>query len=93
MYRICNITLAKPLKSNLHKQPTVHSLHLDTGVLVVALADYEAADGDQLTLVAGEKYIMLVEDYGNGWALGTCLDGSLRGVFPQTFVEKLTAGI
>ncbi|KAK6092107.1 hypothetical protein MT418_007363 [Batrachochytrium dendrobatidis] len=57
-------------------------------MLVVALADYPATDTEQMELVQGEMLVMLVPDYGNGWSYGCSLDGSKRGMFPQTFVEK-----
>ncbi|KAL2913616.1 hypothetical protein HK105_206918 [Polyrhizophydium stewartii] len=57
-------------------------------MLVVVLADYQATDDEQLGLTSGETVVMLIEDYGNGWAYGCSLDGARRGMFPQTFVEK-----
>ncbi|TPX31958.1 hypothetical protein SeMB42_g07674 [Synchytrium endobioticum] len=59
------------------------------GELVVALADYEATGDGQLQLMAGETVRVLVWEYGNGWSYGEFLDGSRRGVFPQTYVDAL----
>ena len=52
--------------------------------LAVALADYESTGEGQLGLVAGETIRVLVWEYGNGWSYGESIDGSTRGVFPQT---------
>ena len=58
-------------------------------MLVTALADYEATDEGQMSISAGETLIMLVQDYVNGWSYGCSLDGIRKGMFPQTFVEKI----
>jgi hypothetical protein len=60
-------------------------------MIVVALADFEATAEDQLTLVEGQLYVRITEDYGNGWSLGCTMDGSKTGVFPQTYVEPQSA--
>ncbi|KAJ1343246.1 hypothetical protein BSLG_002272 [Batrachochytrium salamandrivorans] len=57
-------------------------------MLFISLANYDATDGDQITLVQGETIVMLVAEYGNGWSYGCSLDGTKRGIFPQTFVKK-----
>jgi hypothetical protein len=57
-------------------------------MIVVALADFEADEEDQLRLVQGQLYIRLNEEFGNGWSLGCTMDGTRTGVFPQTYCER-----
>ena len=67
----------------------VQSTHLVTNdMLVVALADFSAETEDQLDLTEGATYVRLEVDYGNGWSYGCTVDGSKKGVFPQTFVQQ-----
>lgn len=59
-------------------------------MIVVALADFEAEDQEQLSLVEGATYVRITEEYGNGWSFGYTIDGSKSGVFPQTYCETNT---
>ena len=56
--------------------------------IVVALVDFEGDGPEQLTLVEGQKYIRLEFDCGNGWSYGSTLDGTVTGLFPQTYCEN-----
>ena len=74
------------------KETTVSELIVNEVVVtpdmyVVALADYEAAADDQMSLQEGTTYIRIKEDYGNGWSYGCTTDGTRTGVFPQTYCE------
>ena len=55
-------------------------------MFVIALADFEAPEEDQLALKKDNTYIRINYEYGNGWSFGCTIDGSKQGVFPQTFV-------
>ncbi|TPX32703.1 hypothetical protein SmJEL517_g04209 [Synchytrium microbalum] len=57
--------------------------------MAVALADYDATGEGQMALVAGETIRVVAWEYGNGWSYGESLDGTKRGVFPQTYVDPL----
>jgi hypothetical protein len=59
-------------------------------MIVVALADFEAGDQEQLALVEGATYVRITEDYGNGWSFGYTIDGTQEGIFPQTYCEAKT---
>nr|KAJ3423038.1 hypothetical protein HK105_003864 [Polyrhizophydium stewartii] len=80
------MSFEEQLKNRLKKRSEEQSITEE--MLVVVLADYQATDDEQLGLTSGETVVMLIEDYGNGWAYGCSLDGARRGMFPQTFVEK-----
>ena len=63
-------------------------LEVTPDMFVIALANYTASEEDQISLVAGETYIRITADYGNGWSFGCTVDGTVQGVFPQTFVRQ-----
>jgi hypothetical protein len=67
--------------------PAFANITVTRDMIVVALADYDAESDEQLTLKEGEKYIRITEDFGNGWSFGSTLDGTITGVFPQTYVD------
>ena len=62
-------------------------LQVTPEMMVIALADYPATEPGQLELVEGQTYIRITVDHGNGWSFGCTLDGTINGVFPQTFVD------
>jgi hypothetical protein len=62
-------------------------LQVTPDMMVIALADYPASEPGQLALVEGQTYIRITVDHGNGWSYGCTLDGTMNGVFPQTFVD------
>jgi SH3 domain len=68
-------------------QPYQQELQVTPDMLVIALADYPATEPGQLALVEGQTYIRITVDHGNGWSYGCTLDGTMNGVFPQTFVD------
>jgi hypothetical protein len=57
------------------------------GRRVRALYAYEAASGEELTLLAGELLTLTIEDAGDGWATGVAGDGR-TGLFPAAYVES-----
>ena len=48
-------------------------------MFVIALADFEATEEDQLALKEGDTYIRITYEYGNGWSFGCTVDGSQQG--------------
>lgn len=54
---------------------------------VIALYDYDAATDDDLTIRAGDKIAVTLDDVGDGWTEGE-LNG-MRGSFPTTYVKDV----
>jgi hypothetical protein len=55
----------------------------------IAVGDFEATKPEYLELKEGDSYIVIDINYGKGWAYGCTLDGSITGVFPSTYVQKV----
>ncbi|CAE8687643.1 unnamed protein product, partial [Polarella glacialis] len=62
-------------------------LEIQPGQRVMAVYDYSAQDGDELSFKEGDVITVLSEDIDPGWYLGE-LNGR-QGVFPQNYVEPL----
>ena len=62
---------------------------LDTGVTVIALYDYEAADDTEISFRI-DDVITSVEKLDVGWWRGVSNDGLHIGLFPANYVQLLT---
>lgn len=54
---------------------------------MVALYDYDAKSGDELTIRTGDKILVLNADTGNGWTEGEL--NAMSGLFPSSYAKLL----
>ncbi|KAL3898718.1 MAG: hypothetical protein SGCHY_002549 [Lobulomycetales sp.] len=64
------------------------SIEIVDAIPAIALANFQATDPCQISLVKGRQLFVLDEDVGNGWAFGETLEGD-QGVFPGTYARIL----
>ncbi|KAI0299910.1 hypothetical protein BC826DRAFT_966879 [Russula brevipes] len=61
------------------------SIAVEQGLTAVAQYDYEAAEGDELSLVGGELIVGIIQEATDWWS-GSSADGTRAGLFPATYV-------